>query len=307
MRSGEAMPGLTGACSDGFDLFLTNACPFCHAVMPDFCRSLAMTTALDGKRTWVTRNAEGGGLVARVDRSSDFPVNELGEDSAAEVSRRIGRWLRFVLGLFLFFWGAGIGAQTFTFEGGVIAGGGGVSTNAKFSISGVVGEFSALSASGGGFTVDGGFLNAESPSRVPAAPALLVSRLGNTVRISWASDAGAFLLQETSNVIGTPWSDSAVTPSLINGQWVVALGATSSARFFRLSSSPPVLSVKRTGATLEVSWSATASGYVLQETVNLGGAGSWSDVTAVASLVRGRWVVALPSQTGARFLRLRRP
>lgn len=198
-------------------------------------------------------------------------------------------------------------AQIFSFEGGIIAGGGGASSNAQYSVAGILGEPSAGKSSGAAFTVEGGTVSLETFVSGPVIPPLTVNRSAQTIEISWVSPAGLVVLQETPNLDGTSWSDASATPTQVNGRWVVTFGTSTGMRFYRLTSAAPVLVTQRKGATLEVSWTSADRSFVLQESSNLAGVATWSDVPTTPFLIAGRWVVALPIQSNPRFLRLRRP
>jgi len=69
----------------------------------------------------------------------------------------------------------------------------------------------------------------------------------------------------------------------------------------------PVLSLRRTDTGYELSWDATAEGFVLQETQSLSGQIAWSSVLDPPVLVDGKNTVSFSSASGARFYRLRKP
>jgi hypothetical protein len=128
-----------------------------------------------------------------------------------------------------------VGAQNFAVEGQIVAGGGGVSANARFSLAGALGQVDAGKSAGASHTMEGITWSLVTPARCPAAPSLAVTRKGETFEISWASSGEAFALQEASNLAAeTPWSNTAATPTLMNGRWVLTLPLGSGMRFFHL-------------------------------------------------------------------------
>ena len=142
-----------------------------------------------------------------------------------------GFWLLAALALLA----PGLGAQNFSVDRHVIAGGGGSSNNAQFSVSGTIGQFDAGIFAGADFSVEGGFWNLEVPAQLPDGPVLLVKQAGATVEVFWASSSSAFGLQETSSLgDASQWTNTAAAPSVINGQWVVRLPVQSGMKFFRL-------------------------------------------------------------------------
>lgn len=211
------------------------------------------------------------------------------------------------LALLLLLGSPGLHAQLYTFEGAIATGWRGASTNSLYSVAGVLGGHATGTSSGAGFSVEGGTVSFEPSLSAPSLPPLSVHRTGQTMEISWASNAGLALLQETPSLDGADWSDASVTPSQVNGRWVVTVGVSTGRRFFRLTSAAPTLTVKRSGATLQVSWTSADRGFVLQESANLAAPAAWSDLPTSPVLIDGRWVVALPFQSNPRFLRLRRP
>lgn len=67
----------------------------------------------------------------------------------------------------------------------------------------------------------------------------------------------------------------------------------------------PMLTIKRIGNNVEVSWPADSGGFVLQETASLNPAIDWLAVGTAPVVVEGRRVVTLPLQGGQHLFRLR--
>jgi hypothetical protein len=115
-----------------------------------------------------------------------------------------------------------------------VGGGGGISTNGQFSLSGTIGQHDAGGAmSSGQYFVTGGFwaLYAE---QTPGAPALNITRNGNTVTVYWQNVAGWNLVQ--SGNLATPiasWSASG-SPTLTGGTNYLNLPNPAGKLFFRL-------------------------------------------------------------------------
>ena len=73
----------------------------------------------------------------------------------------------------------------------------------------------------------------------------------------------------------------------------------------------PLLHLTRSGSNVVVDWPFPSSGFVLQQTTALTPPPSaivWTDVLAPAAVqIGGDWTVTIPSPTGNRFFRLRKP
>lgn len=199
-------------------------------------------------------------------------------------------------------------AQNFFIEAHVIAGGGGVSSNAQFHVSGIIGGVDSDKMSGENFEVHGSVWNLLMPPQIPGTPSLVVRRLASTVQVSWADEVGAFVLQETSSLDGsTRWSDSAATPTLMDGEWVVRLPTQSSLQFFRLAAKVPTLVTRQVGSNIEITWPSRTGPFVLEESTSLTETSLWSNVRATPTFSNGRFVVWISQQAGTRFFRLRGP
>lgn len=72
------------------------------------------------------------------------------------------------------------------------------------------------------------------PPQTP--PQLSVSRLSNSVQLKWWTNVSTGYVLETTNAVGgTSWLAVSTSPTISNGQNIVTLGATGTARgFFRL-------------------------------------------------------------------------
>jgi hypothetical protein len=97
-------------------------------------------------------------------------------------------------------------AQQFTIDSRSISGGGGLSTNGQYSLSGTIGQPDAgVAMNGGNYSVTGGFWSLISVIQTTGAPALTVAHSGNSVTISWPSPSTGFVLQQNSDLATTNW------------------------------------------------------------------------------------------------------
>jgi hypothetical protein len=128
-------------------------------------------------------------------------------------------------------------AQNFHIDWSKISGGGGVSTNGQFSLSGTVGQHDAgATMNGGNYSVAGGFWSGISLVQTLGAPQLSIQFSGGNAIISWAADKGSgFSLQEATTLNSpAPWGPSSATLST-NGNTISATVLNSTGfKFFRL-------------------------------------------------------------------------
>lgn len=126
-------------------------------------------------------------------------------------------------------------AQTYSIDWYKIAGGGGTSTGAVYSVTGTIGQHDAGGPmSGGSYSVTGGFWALIQVVQTPGAPTLYVSRSGNTVQVYWQNVAGWNLIQNGN--LTTPvgsWANSAA-PTLVNGTNFLTIPNPAGNQFFRL-------------------------------------------------------------------------
>ncbi len=69
---------------------------------------------------------------------------------------------------------------------------------------------------------------------------------------------------------------------------------------------PPTLAAVRTGDSVQLSWPAGVTGYVLEQTTRLPAAGPWNAVTNVLGNQNGQATVMVPINSGNQFFRLRK-
>ena len=131
-------------------------------------------------------------------------------------------------------WCLAASAQQYSIDWYKIAGGGGTSTGATYSVTGTIGQADAGGAmSGGNYALTGGFWSLISVMQTPGAPTLYLSQSGNTVTVYWQNVSG-WTLQQNNNLSNPGgWSASGgVTPS--NGTNSVVVTAPVGNLFYRL-------------------------------------------------------------------------
>lgn len=126
-------------------------------------------------------------------------------------------------------------AQGYSLNWYKISGGGGVSTNAQYTLSGSIGQHDAAGTStGGGYSLSSGFW-ALFAVQTPGAPPLFIIQSGGNAVVSWPASATGFLLESNNNLSQTQgWTSVPTPPFTVNGYCYVtntiALGST----FYRL-------------------------------------------------------------------------
>ena len=117
-----------------------------------------------------------------------------------------------------------------------VAGGGGTSTGAVYSISGTIGQPDAGGPmTGGGYSLTGGFWSLISVVPSTGLPNLTISHAGNSVIVSWPN-TGTYTLQQNSNVAAPAgWTTSGYSISTSNGTNSITITPPMGKLFFRLS------------------------------------------------------------------------
>jgi hypothetical protein len=140
-----------------------------------------------------------------------------------------------VLALLLF--GFAAGAQNRAMDWSVIPGGGGVSSNDRYSLAGTIGQPAAgLAMSGGNYSLTGGFWSLISVVQTAGAPTLSISHTAGQIIVSWPTPAtGWTLLQSSSLAAGGPWVTSGWPVAATNGTSSITISAPAGNLFFRLS------------------------------------------------------------------------
>jgi hypothetical protein len=96
-------------------------------------------------------------------------------------------------------------AQQYSIDWYKIAGGGGTSTSATYSVSGTIGQPDAsMAMSGGSYSLTGGFW-AIYAAQTPGAPLLTIIHVGTQAIVSWPSPSTGFILQTNGNLATSSW------------------------------------------------------------------------------------------------------
>jgi len=111
----------------------------------------------------------------------------------------------FLLGLLL----PGISfAQQYTIDWYKVAGGGGTSTGATYSVTGTIGQHDAGGPMiGNGYSVTGGFWALINVVQTPGAPLLTITYAGNQSVVSWPSSITGWTLQTNNNLATGAWGN----------------------------------------------------------------------------------------------------
>ena len=126
-------------------------------------------------------------------------------------------------------------AQAYSVDWYKIAGGGGVSGNGQYSVSGTIGQPDAISAmSGGNYSLTGGFWSLISFVQTSGAPVLTITYSGNNVIVSWPSPATGFVLQQSDNLSTASWSASGFMVNSNSTTMSITITAPTGNLFFRL-------------------------------------------------------------------------
>lgn len=89
-----------------------------------------------------------------------------------------------------------------------VAGGGAVSTNGVFALSGTIGQPVTEIAAGGRYTLQAGFWHGLSVIQTPGQPILRITLMGTKAVVSWPVEATGFVLEETTNLASGVWTPS---------------------------------------------------------------------------------------------------
>jgi len=103
-------------------------------------------------------------------------------------------------------------AQSYSIDWLKIAGGGGISTNGPFVLSGTIGQPDASGAmtggpmTGGNFSLTGGFWSLYAV-QTPGAPWLAITYTGNQAIVSWPASVTGWMLQTNNNLATPTWGN----------------------------------------------------------------------------------------------------
>lgn len=142
---------------------------------------------------------------------------------------------RLTLNALLLFAVSSLCAQSYLIGWSKVAAGGGTSSGGQYTISGTIGQPDAGGPMiGGNYSLTGGFWSLISVMQTPGAPALYITRSGNTVTIYWQNVSGWSLQQNANLAASANWSASnGVTNS--SGTNYLNLTSPPGNLFFRLS------------------------------------------------------------------------
>jgi hypothetical protein len=104
-------------------------------------------------------------------------------------------------------------AQPFSIPWSTVDGGGGTSTGGGFAVSGTVGQPDAGRASGGDFSIQGGFWGFAAAVQETGPLLEIFNTATNAIVVRWPYPSTGFILQENSDVTTTNWTDVATVPS----------------------------------------------------------------------------------------------
>ena len=109
-------------------------------------------------------------------------------------------------------------AQQYSIDWYKIAGGGGISTNGPYSITGTIGQPDAgVAMSGSSYSLTSGFWSLISVVQTAGAPLLAISYTSNQAIISWSPSIAGWTLQTNNNLTtgagGIPRTRNQTPPS----------------------------------------------------------------------------------------------
>ena len=126
-------------------------------------------------------------------------------------------------------------AQQYSIDWYKVSGGGGTSTGGVYAVSGTIGQPDAGAAmNGGNYSLTGGFWSGVAAVPTPGAPALTVTRSGNSVIVSWPYPSSGWTLQQNTSLGTANWTASGFTISTSNSIKSITITAPIGNLFFRL-------------------------------------------------------------------------
>ena len=128
-------------------------------------------------------------------------------------------------------------AQSYSIDWYKVAGGGGISTNGQYRLSGTIGQPDAGGPlAGGSYSLTGGFW-ALYAVQSPGAPTLFILKSGANAVLYWSAAATGYRLENNSNLAsGSGWGTVPVTPVTVSGFNYVTNGITPGNNYYRLHS-----------------------------------------------------------------------
>jgi hypothetical protein len=141
-----------------------------------------------------------------------------------------------LLGLIItgFCWQAS--SQSYSIDWYKVAGGGGTSTGATYSVSGTIGQpdASLQTMSGGAYTLNGGFWSIIAAIQTAGLPNLTINYLSpNSVQVLWPA-TGTYTLQTNNNLATANWTAYGGSISNSNGTNSIIVTPPTGNLFFRL-------------------------------------------------------------------------
>jgi hypothetical protein len=128
-------------------------------------------------------------------------------------------------------------AQSYSIDWYTIAGGGGTSTNAQYSLSGTIGQPDAnpQPMTGGNYSLTGGFWSLFAV-QTPGAPLLSIfMTTTNTAVVYWPSPSTGFTLQQNTNLTTTNWVAPTNSVTDNGTSKFIIISPPAGNRFYRLS------------------------------------------------------------------------
>ncbi|MSU59447.1 MAG: hypothetical protein EXS35_14960 [Pedosphaera sp.] len=187
--------------------------------------------------------------------------------------------------------------------------GGGTSSDDVYSLSGTVGQPDAGELSEAVFAVTGGFWAAAVEAVTSGPPALLITRVGANLVLSWSASATGFYLEVNPDLFQPGgWHFISQPISVVNGLNTVTVPASGAMEYYRLTDTPnlPRLAITRAGKNVVVSWPAAATGYFLEQNLDMTRSTGWAFVASPVVVSNGQNTVTLPASGRRAFYRLTR-
>jgi len=126
-------------------------------------------------------------------------------------------------------------AQGYSIDWYAIAGGGGTSTGAPYTVSGTIGQPDTGTMAGGNFTLVGGFWSIVAGVSAPGTPALTFALSStNSILICWPSSSTNFVLQQNADLARTNWVNVPASAADNGSVKCVAINPSRGTLFFRL-------------------------------------------------------------------------
>jgi hypothetical protein len=127
------------------------------------------------------------------------------------------------------------GAQSYAVDWFSLAPGG-LSSNAVYSVRGLIAQTDGRIMAGGRYGVVSGFAGVTTIVQEPGAPTLYISRSGTNALISWSAGFTGFVLQRNdSTTLSTgSWIDASLPVITANGTNTVTVPLTTSYAVYRL-------------------------------------------------------------------------